>query len=203
METKKTAEDKQSERKKVIILASGGLDSTACIAYYLHLSYIVEPLWVNYGQKAARMERLAIQRVAKFYKLPLQTVLLKGLRWTVTENNPEYPGRNAIMALFGATSLPSENGLLSMGIHAGTNYADCSESFQIQIADLIALLFHGLIAVDFPFMQWRKADIAQFSVQYSVPINLTYSCLEGTSPPCGRCESCLERQSIQNIWDNT
>lgn len=194
-------ENEQPERKKVIVLASGGLDSTACIAYYLHHGYAVEPLWVNYGQKAARMERLAIRRVTKFYKLPLQTVLLKGLSWTTTENNPEYPGRNAIIALCGATSLPHENGLISMGIHAGTNYVDCSEAFQVQIADLIALLFHGLVAVDFPFAKWRKADIAQFSIQYNVPIDLTYSCLEGTSPPCSKCESCLERQSLQNFWD--
>lgn len=201
METKETSKHDQPELKKVIVLASGGLDSTACIAYYLRLGYAVKPLWVNYGQKAKQMERLAVRRVARFYNLPLQTVLLKGLRWTTTENNPEYSGRNAIMALIGATSLPGENGLISMGIHAGTNYVDCSESFQVQMVDLIALLFRDLVAVDFPFAKWHKTDIAQFSVQYSVPTDLTYSCLEGTSPPCGRCESCIERNSIHKYLD--
>jgi 7-cyano-7-deazaguanine synthase len=191
------------ERKKVIVLASGGLDSTACIAYYLHLGYEVKPLWMNYGQKAARMESLAIRRVARFYKLPLQTVLLKGLKWAATKNNPEYLGRNAIMALCGATSLPHENGLISMGIHSGTTYVDCSEAFQNQIAELVTLLFRGLVAADFPFAKWQKTDIAQFSFQYNVPVKLTYSCLNGTVPPCGICESCLERQSLAGIWNET
>lgn len=195
------SENDQPERKKVIVLASGGLDSTACIAYYLRLGYAVKPLWVNYGQKAKRMEKLAVQRVAKFYKLPLQTVLLKGFKWTASDENPEYLGRNAIMALLGAISLSHENGLISMGIHAGTDYVDCSETFQGQITDLIALLFHGLVGIDFPFAKWHKAEIAQFSVQYGVPTDITYSCLEGTSPPCGRCESCVERNRVQNFLD--
>jgi 7-cyano-7-deazaguanine synthase len=200
MAEEKLNDTEQPERKKVVVLASGGLDSTACIAYYLHHGYPVELLWVNYEQKAARMERLAIRRVARFYKLPLQTIQIKGLKWKADKNNPEYPGRNAIMALCGATSLFHESGLISMGIHAGTNYVDCSEAFQQQIANMIALLFHGAVAVDFPFATWSKADIAQFSVQYDAPIQLTYSCLEGTQPPCGKCESCLERQSLQNLW---
>ncbi|MBK8024154.1 MAG: 7-cyano-7-deazaguanine synthase [Chloroflexi bacterium] len=55
----------QHEGKRVIVLASGGLDSTACIAYYLNLGYEVKPLWMNYGQKAARMENFAIRRVTR------------------------------------------------------------------------------------------------------------------------------------------
>lgn len=190
----------QTEHKKVIVLASGGLDSTACIAYYLHHNYVVEPLWVNYGQKAAKMERLAIQRVSKFYKLSLRTISIKGFKWAVDENSTEYPGRNAILALFGGASLQHDNGLISMGIHSGTNYVDCSEAFQEQITNLTSLLFQGIVAIDFPFAKWRKTDIAQFSVQYDVPINLTYSCLEGSASPCGKCESCLERQNLQHIW---
>ncbi|MBK8024155.1 MAG: 7-cyano-7-deazaguanine synthase [Chloroflexi bacterium] len=133
----------------------------------------------------------------------MQTVLLKGLNWAATENDPEYLGRNAIMALCGATSLFSENGLVSMGIHSGTVYVDCSEAFQNQIAELVTLLFRGLVAADFPFAKWQKTDIAQFSVQHSVPINLTYSCLNGTTTPCGKCESCLERQGLEGIWNET
>lgn len=191
---------RRAKRKKVIVLASGGLDSTACVAYYLRLGYEVQPFWMNYGQKAARKESLAIRRIARFYDLPLQTVSLKGLKWTATVNNPEYLGRNAIMALCGATALLHQNGLISMGIHSGTNYVDCSEAFQHQINDLIALLFRGLVVADFPFAEWSKTDIAQFSVQYDVPIKLTYSCLNGTTPPCGECESCLERKSLEGIW---
>ncbi len=192
----------QSPKTKVIVLASGGLDSTACVDYYLRHDLSVELLWVNYGQKASRVERLAVHRIAKFYAVPLQQVSLKGLAWnSAIGHETEYPGRNAILALTGAASLSPNNGLVSMGIHAGTDYVDCSESFRNDIADMINLLFHGIVAADFPFGKWLKQDIAQYCVQYDVPVKLTYSCLEGTEPPCGKCESCLDRQGLQSILD--
>lgn len=191
--------DQSKPESRVIVLASGGLDSTACIAYYCHHKYLVELLWVNYGQEAAKMESRAVRRIAKFYKAPLQTVSLKGLKWRVTLDVPEYLGRNAILALLGTTSLHIENGLVAMGIHSGTDFVDCSETFQSQIEDMIELLSHGLIKVDFPFGRWRKQDIAQFCVQYSVPVELTYSCLRGTTIPCGTCASCKERRKLYHI----
>lgn len=192
---------KEKSTTKVVILASGGLDSTACIAYYQQQEHPIELVWVDYGQKAARMEQLAVKRIAKFYGVPLKTMSLKDVHWDTDNVDMEYLGRNAILTFLGAIVLTKTHGLVSMGIHAGTDYIDCSEAFQKQIGDLVQLLSHGLIEVDFPFGTWLKEDVAQFCIKYKVPINLTYSCLAGTNPPCGKCVSCLDRAKLNEILE--
>ena len=52
-----------------VILLSGGIDSSACIKFYLDLSYKVECIFCNYGQPAADAELAAAQSITKFYNV--------------------------------------------------------------------------------------------------------------------------------------
>ena len=50
---------KKRESSHVLVLLSGGIDSSACVPYYLSQGVIVSGLFVEYGPAAAELERKA------------------------------------------------------------------------------------------------------------------------------------------------
>ncbi|HDZ40861.1 MAG TPA: hypothetical protein ENH59_04180, partial [Bacteroidetes bacterium] len=50
--------------KNVLVLFSGGIDSTSCIHYYQKLDYNVIGLFIDYGQPAANQERIAVEKIS-------------------------------------------------------------------------------------------------------------------------------------------
>jgi 7-cyano-7-deazaguanine synthase len=181
----------------VLVLASGGLDSSACIAYYKRKGYSVNALWVNYGQPASIRELKAVQAIALHYDVQLQQILLNGVSWTVRESSDEIIGRNLLLASIGASSFQKSNGLIAMGLHAGVDYYDCSKNFMQQLSAIVQTVSNGRLDMDFPFKDWQKQDIVNFSEAIGVPLDDTYSCIKGTQMPCGECSSCLDR----NHWE--
>ena len=51
----------------VIVLLSGGIDSMACVEFYLKQGYSVEGLFFDYGQPALKAESVAANRIATHY----------------------------------------------------------------------------------------------------------------------------------------
>ncbi|MCB9452380.1 MAG: 7-cyano-7-deazaguanine synthase [Anaerolineaceae bacterium] len=181
--------------KNVLVLASGGLDSTACIAYYLKNGYTPEALWVDYGHPSARQELEAISSISGHYEIRLRIVRVSGIHWNVNiaSGKDEFVGRNSILASIGLSSFVAGSGLVVMGIHADTIYSDCSIGFQNAMSHVATIVSNGRIALDFPFHDWTKREIVEFCKLNKVPTDLTYSCLSGAIPPCGICSSCQDR----------
>lgn len=184
---------------QVTVLSSGGMDSTACLAYYLARGNNVRALWVDYGQPAAAAELAAVQRIAAHYGLPLIKLRVEGLQWRLRGGALlEYPGRNLTLAAL-ALNAQVEPGLIALGIHAGSEFADCSEGFIGKLDDLVELLSRGRVRLDCPFLHWAKVDIAQWGWQVGVPYHLTYSCERGSIPPCEECLKCQEATEILRV----
>jgi len=170
----------------VLVLVSGGLDSAACLQYYLAHDQDVEALHVSYGQMAEEREALAASAVCKFYGVPLVHTWLKN----VVAGHGEIAGRNALLLSIALLRLGSgATSIVGIGIHAGTTYADCSPAFVATTQRLFDLYSGGRIVIDAPFVAWSKKDIYQFMGDSSV-VELTYSCELGASQPCGQCRSC-------------
>lgn len=51
----------------VLVLCSGGIDSTACLSYYLLNGYSPCALWVDYGQAARVPELNAVKAVTEYF----------------------------------------------------------------------------------------------------------------------------------------
>lgn len=181
------------ENINVAVLCSGGLDSTACIAYYQSRGYVPAAVWVDYGHQARNAELQSVTAVASYYSVPLFTVRLEAPNWHGYSASDEITGRNALLAFAALSAFPGKHGLISMGIHAGTSYVDCTLEFQVQLGSLVRLISYGRLEMDFPFGSWSKAEIGLFCRQEEVPVHLTYSCLRGTVPSCGECTSCRDR----------
>ena len=183
----------------ITILASGGLDSTACLSYYLAEGYTGHALWIDYGQPAALAEEKAVEQVTDFYHIPLQKVCVTGITWPKLGNDLfEFRGRNLTLVSLALNTVMIEPGLVALGIHQGTPFSDCSAAFSKQLNDLLILLTDGLLRLDCPFLTWSKQDIFEYALSNTVPIELIYSCEKGSIPPCKECVKCRDIQAISN-----
>lgn len=181
-------------KKNVLVLASGGIDSTACIQYYIQRGFQVQILHVDYGQKPFEPERAALHSVCEYFDLEYQLLTMRGIPWSLRHFD-EIVGRNLFLAAIGLATFHANSGLVAMGIHSGNEYADCSREFQNQLRVIAQLSSRYLIDFDFPFGTWFKHEIIEYCRSHEIPVWLTYSCVTSESDACGQCDSCLERRN--------
>ena len=178
---------------KAFVLLSGGVDSMACIHFYLKLGYEVEGIFCNYGQLAANCERLAVERVSKYYNIPLRIVEVK---YNGVPQTGEICGRNALLVWLAFWSIGFGLYKIILGIHDGTGYTDCSPIFVDKTNRALDCYPNGTVLLEAPFLNWNKAGIARYCKNNRLPYYITYSCEEGTMPPCGKCLSCIDRKEF-------
>jgi 7-cyano-7-deazaguanine synthase len=178
---------------EVMVLLSGGIDSTACIDFYMEFGRQPCGLFLNYGQPAAAQEMRSATAVARHYAIPLIQLKLQARR---PKTPGLIPGRNCFLIAAALMERPPSVSVIAIGIHYGTGYADCSESFLERTQATIDLLEPPRVHLAAPFITWTKADIYAYCYQRRVPIELTYSCEQGGPHPCGQCLSCRDREML-------
>ena len=175
-----------------IVLLSVGIDSTACIYYYLSQGFNVKGIFFDYGQTAHEKEYFSAKKVAKFYKIELDHHVSTSPQFFIGE----IKGRNAFLIFSTLLYNPQFKGIISLGIHSGVPYYDCSESFSKNINKLLDGYTNGQVILDTPFLKWNKKMIYDYCQKNDVPIHLTYSCENSDNEPCGTCNSCLDRSTL-------
>ncbi len=176
-----------------VVLLSGGMDSTACLEYYLELGHHIRAIFVDYGHPANPIEYFHAQRIAQHYGLSLDRANFTGPKGL---GPGEIQGRNAFFIFSALLYYQHLKGLVALGIHAGTRYYDCSPSFFSQIGLIVASYTNGQVQVDAPFLQWDKQQIWAYCKEHGVALDLTYSCEKGEAIPCGLCLSCRDRSRL-------
>jgi 7-cyano-7-deazaguanine synthase len=184
---------KRSKHGKVWILLSGGLDSTACVAFYQDMRFSIEGIFIDYGQVAAKMELRSAKAISKHYQIPLRRLKWAGLQ---SKGMGLIVGRNMFLLAAAIMELPLSSGILAMGIHAGTDYPDCTPHFVKRVQSIFDLYSKGQIQIGTPFLKWNKKDIWEYALAQKVPVGLIYSCECGSERPCGQCLSCLDREAL-------
>lgn len=175
---------------KVIVLFSGGIDSTACIHYYKGLGFYVEGLFINYGQKSFKYEKRAVSKLSKHFGISTKII---SVTTKPIVNNGIIQGRNNFLLSIALMNFPFSTGLISLGIHSGTKYPDCSKEFVYMTQEIFNLYSSGNISVDAPFIDMSKGEIFEFCKKHNLPLNLTYSCENGSNlQPCGKCSTCKD-----------
>jgi 7-cyano-7-deazaguanine synthase len=204
--------------KKAIVLLSGGLDSSTTLYDALSQGYDCHCLIFDYGQ---RHKKEIIQARAVARKAGAQSVVVKiSLPWkgsALLDNKilvprgrslsakgipvTYVPARNIIFLSF-AASYAEAIGAKTIFIGANavdySGYPDCRPEF---IRSYQAMLARGLktavegksIKVVTPLIHLSKARIVRLAVKLKVPLQLTWSCYNGASKPCGVCDSCRLR----------
>lgn len=190
---------------EVVILLSGGIDSTT-LAWWLRATDVqCQPLFIDYGQAAAVRERDAAKQVSASLGMELETLKVSELgRLTSnlltspsTSSNPLFPHRN-LLFLAVAGIVAYEKGYLgiAIGVHATPRYPDCSPGFLESAQEALSQSIGQEVTVIAPFLKLSKAQIVGVAKRLGISLHDTYSCLRGDERHCGRCESCAERHSV-------
>jgi 7-cyano-7-deazaguanine synthase len=201
---------------KVILLSSGGLDSTTALYHLRSEGHEVKCLGIHYGQRHCK-ELEAAQTIAdragvEYRLVDLSNVqpLLAGCSQTsdniavpeghYTEESMKQtvvPNRNMIMlsiAMGWAVSLKYD--AVAFAAHAGdhTIYPDCRPEFIEKMQEAGQLCDWHQVDLISPFAEWSKTQIVKRGIELDVPMDLTWSCYKGGEIHCGKCGTCTERR---------
>jgi 7-cyano-7-deazaguanine synthase len=203
-----------------VVLLSGGLDSTTCLALVAQEPGPVHALTIVYGQRHAREVRSA-RAIARRYRvrnhrvvrLPLGPLLRSSLtgrgrripRGGVRPGripSTYVPARNLIFLSI-ALGYAESHGLTSIVIGANavdySGYPDCRPEFFRSFERTAARSTRAGATGDVrfrvraPLLRLSKAEIVRRWERLGVPWELTWSCYLGGRSPCGRCDSCRLR----------
>lgn len=178
---------------KVCVLLSGGIDSSACVAFYLKQNFSVRCMFIDYGQVAAQREFPSAKAIAKHYNVPFSRLTWSGIH---KKNSGLVFGRNVFLLVSTLMEMPKYTGIIAIGAHSGTNYYDCAPAFFRKMQSIFDAYTKGRIQIGVPFLKWTKRDIMTFCRSYRVPLELTYSCERGLDQPCGQCLSCRDLEIL-------
>ena len=189
---------------KALVLFSGGLDSTTCLALAVEKYGADEvlALSVSYGQKHTK-EIEAAKAVAAYYGVKLKTLDLAAifadsdcsLLHGSSQEIPTDSYAEQLIETNGtpvSTYVPFRNGLF-LSSAASIAYPDCSQEFNDAINRAIRLGSGQQLRVEAPFVGRTKADVVAEGLRLHVPYHLTWSCYEGGEKPCGLCGTCRDR----------
>jgi len=205
-----------------LIVLSGGLDSTVCLALAAaesHPSDRLLALTFNYGQRhGVELERAAA--VAVHFGADHLVVRLDASAWGGSALTDEsiavpraasgdtdaipvtyVPARNLIF-LSVAVGVAEARDLASVAIGVNaldySGYPDCRPEFVASFAETARLaLKRGVegrpVEVLTPLIDQTKADIVRLGIEHGAPLELTWSCYRGDADPCGTCDACALR----------
>ncbi|MCD4795370.1 MAG: 7-cyano-7-deazaguanine synthase [Bacteroidales bacterium] len=175
-------------KSSVLLLFSGGIDSTACIQYYLDLGYSINPVFIKFGQLSEKQELKSAQQICTYYGLNLTELRVETKN---TYSSGEIIGRN-LMFLANALFNIEDNEVIVLGVHSGTGYYDCSETFVNSFNKIVCESTNGIVRLETPFVNWNKKQIWEYCHIKKIPIELTYSCEKGKETRCGKCATCRD-----------
>jgi 7-cyano-7-deazaguanine synthase len=133
-----------------------------------------------------------VQKISSYYKIELSFATCN---FSNNFSNGELIGRNGFLVLTAIMANPEFKGLMSMGIHSGTPYYDCTPAFVKDMNRIVESYTNGQVKLNAPFLEWDKGMIYEYCKDEDVPVNMTYSCENGVEP-CGNCLSCLDRRIL-------
>lgn len=188
----------------LVVLMSGGLDSSLVALLAQEQGLDVVPLFIDYGQRARDAELAACQRVCGTAGLPEPVVMdVSGYGRAVPSGltDPDLrinedaflPGRNFLFLLAGAALAHSRG---ASGVAIGL-LDDRSRLFPDQTREFVSTAEHALttalgspVHIVAPLIDVSKAGVIEMAAARG--LTGTYSCHAGGPEPCGVCVSCVE-----------
>ncbi|MFP2959180.1 7-cyano-7-deazaguanine synthase QueC [Myxococcus sp. 1LA] len=210
--------------KRAVVLISGGLDSTTCLAMAKAKGFEPVCLAVAYGQRhAVELEQAkkvaAAMGVTDFRVVSIDLRQVGGSALTADIEVPKDRPADEMSHGIPVTYVPARNALflsLALGlaevvgstdIYIGVNavdysgYPDCRPEFIRSFESMANLATKAGVegarfTVHAPLSGLTKADIIREGVKLGVDYGLTHSCYDPDAQgrACGRCDSCVLRK---------
>ena len=210
--------------KKAVVLLSGGLDSTTCLALAKRDGFEPVCLSISYGQRhEVELERA--KAVAKAMgvndhrTVSIDLRAIGGSALTDAIAVPKHDDVSQVKAEIPVTYVPARNTIflgIALGLaevvkatdlYIGVNavdysgYPDCRPEFIRAFESLANLATKAGVegarfTVHAPLSGMTKADIIRAGIAAGVDYGLTHSCYDPAPDgrACGRCDSCLLRK---------
>ncbi|NQT26661.1 7-cyano-7-deazaguanine synthase [candidate division KSB1 bacterium] len=188
----------------IVLLSSGGLDSTLSAVLAAEQGIEIYPLFIDYGQIAKNRELSACQFAYKNFGLPEPKVVsVKGFGELfpsgLTNGDLDIfedaflPGRNLLFILMGATYACNvgANSISISLLHEDLSlFPDQTKEFITKAQNLISTMTGRELQILTPLMDFMKMDVVALAAKKG--ITGTYSCHAGKKKPCGECIACKE-----------
>lgn len=200
-----------------VVLLSGGLDSTTCVAYAISKGFTVSGISFAYGQRhCAELE--AAKKIATQYSLAqhqiveLPMTLFNSSALVDTQQAvPDFseseeipttyvPARNTIflsLALGFAEGLEAEAIFIGASSVDYSGYPDCRPEYFTAFETMANLATQAgvegrPIKIVAPLLHLSKAETIQLGLSLGVDYGQTVSCYQADTEgrACGRCDSC-------------
>jgi 7-cyano-7-deazaguanine synthase len=208
--------------KKAVILLSGGLDSTTCLALATSQGYECHALSFDYGQTHSA-ELNAAQKIAQHFGVKSHRIVnLKSLgefgHSALTDDAiavPDYeegedipvtyvPARNTVflsVAMGLAETLGAQDIFIGVSAVDYSGYPDCRPEFIAAFQAMANLATKAGVEgnpfqIHAPLMYLSKAQTIALGRTLNVDYSMTVSCYraDATGKPCGECASCVLRE---------
>jgi len=209
--------------KRAVVLLSGGLDSTTCLAVARRDGFDAHCLSVDYGQRH-KGELVRARRLARALGAADHQVVRVDLsafggsaltdraiavpkrrdRRRAAEIPVTYvPARNTVMlalALAHAETIGAEDVFVGVNAIDYSGYPDCRPAFLRAFERLAALATKAGVEgrplrIHAPLLRLTKAGIVKLGTSLGVPYRMTLSCYDPVrGRACGACDACVLRR---------
>lgn len=196
---------------RVLVILSGGLDSTTVLHKMMADGNEVGAISFDYGQKHARELTYAAYWTHK-HNIPHDIVRLDNIfSGSALTNDKPMPLADYSVESMKATIVPNRNMVMlsiaiskaiaggydavAYGAHAGDRavYPDCRHEFVNAMRHAAWLCDWSQIKLVTPLIDMTKGEVVKLARTLGFDLKRTWSCYEGHDNPCGRCGSCRAR----------
>lgn len=206
--------------KKAVVLYSGGLDSTTCMAIARHQGFDAYALSFAYGQR----HTVELERAREYASLVgakdhmVVDIDLRKMGGSALTADIDVPKAGVVDGEIPITYVPARNTIFlsfalgwaevlgASDIYIGVNaldysgYPDCRPEFIRAFEQMANLATKAGVEgqryqIHAPLIALTKGEIIQQGMALGVDYKLTHSCYDPTSDglSCGRCDSCRLR----------
>lgn len=207
---------------KAVILLSGGLDSTTCLAIAKHQGFDLSALTLNYGQRHD-FELKSAQKIVDHFKIKNHSVVnidlaqFGGSALTDEIDVPKdrsesemtdipityVPARNTVflsLALAWAETINAFNIFIGVNVLDYSGYPDCRPEYIAAFEKTANLATKAGVSgerfkIHTPLINMKKSEIILNGLKLGVDYSLTSSCYDPlkNGTPCGHCDACILR----------
>ena len=207
---------------KAVILLSGGLDSTTCLAIAKNQGFDLNALTLNYGQRHD-FELKSAQKIVDHFKIKNHSVVNINLAQfggsaltdeiDVPKDRSEsemtdipityVPARNTVflsLALAWAETINAFNIFIGVNVLDYSGYPDCRPEYIAAFEKTANLATKAGVSgerfkIHTPLINMKKSEIILNGLKLGVDYSLTSSCYDPlkNGSPCGHCDACILR----------
>lgn len=207
---------------KAVILLSGGLDSTTCLAIAKNQGFDLNALTLNYGQRHD-FELKSARKIVDHFQIKNHSVVNINLAQfggsaltdeiDVPKDRSEsemtdipityVPARNTVflsLALAWAETINAFNIFIGVNVLDYSGYPDCRPEYIAAFEKTANLATKAGVSgerfkIHTPLINMKKSEIILNGLKLGVDYSLTSSCYDPlkNGTPCGHCDACILR----------